>query len=339
MRAVSAIVRALGRAVRRNLGSFGGLKVNNFFLFTALMVYGALISGVMPVSAYPFLLLIAILLLLPLSSDPLALIPASRRGIWPLRLGDRIALRMASLLLSPVSWIAAAIVIRTARPGAAIVFGAVVVGVRGIAPPAAKPLRWVPRIPGHIGELVRNHAREMFLVLDTYVAIALGAGAALWLRIDPNAPSEARPILAILVALALSTEAQCLFHLDGASGATRSRLLPLPAWQILAAKDLAWLAILLLLVLPLDPLAGLTFGLAALAIGRYPALRRRTAMERWRFAGGELRFGIAQVLVGVALAIGESALGPGFLALSAALYAASVWLGGKYLFHDTVVRN
>jgi hypothetical protein len=339
MRPVAAILSALGRAVRRNLGSFGSLKVNNFFLFTALMVYGALVSGVMPVSAYPFLLLLATLMLLPLSADPLALIPASRRGVWPLGAGERIALRLASLLFSPVSWIAFGIVVRTARPGTAILFSALAVGVRGLALPASQPFRWIPRGPGRIGELVRKQARDMFLVLDTYVAIAIAVSAVAWRLLDANAPPEARPILAIVIALALSTQAQCLFGLDGASGATRSRLLPLPAWQILAAKDLAWLSVLVLLTVPFDPLAGVTFGLAALAIGRYPALRRRIPLERWRFAGGELRFGVAQVAAGVALTMGESSGGPTFLALSSALYALSLWLGGKYLFHDTVVRN
>ena len=102
--------------------------------------------------------------------------------------------------------------------------------------------------------------------------------------------------------LALSTQTQCLFSLDGAPGAERSRLLPLPGWQVIAAKDAAWLSLVFLLTLPLDAVAGLTFGLWVLAIGHSPSLRGRISVERWRFAGGELRWGLFQCLPGIALA-------------------------------------
>src|SRR5215469_13727019 len=94
--ALSAILRALGRATRRGLGTFGSIKTNNLFLFTALLGYGAAVSGVKPASSYPFLLFIGILLLFPLSSDPLARIPASRLTLWPLDARQRLALRLGS---------------------------------------------------------------------------------------------------------------------------------------------------------------------------------------------------------------------------------------------------
>ena len=50
------ILRALAASVRRDLKTFGALKTNNFFLFVALLIWGALVSGVEPVSSYPFLL-------------------------------------------------------------------------------------------------------------------------------------------------------------------------------------------------------------------------------------------------------------------------------------------
>jgi hypothetical protein len=59
---VWAILRALSRAIRRDLGTFGSIKVNNFFLFVALLIAGALNSGLAPKSAYPFLLLLGLLL-------------------------------------------------------------------------------------------------------------------------------------------------------------------------------------------------------------------------------------------------------------------------------------
>ena len=78
------ILSALFRAVRRDLGSFGSIVANNFFLFTALLMYGAFSSGVRPVTAYPYLALLLFLMLFPLSADPLARIPAVRLGLWPL---------------------------------------------------------------------------------------------------------------------------------------------------------------------------------------------------------------------------------------------------------------
>jgi hypothetical protein len=339
MKVTAAILGALARAARRNLGSFASLKVNNFFLFVLLMAYGSLVSGLMPVSAYPFLLVVGLLMLGPLSSDPLSVIPASRRALWPLRAGERLALRLASFLFSPVSWIAIAIVMRTSRAGPAILFGAVAIGLNGIRVPGGRALRWIPRAPGRCGELCRNHARQMFFVLDTYLAIVIGLAGAVWRTIDPAAPPEAAAILAILVVLALSTQTQCLFSLDGAPGAERSRLLPLPGWQVIAAKDVAWLSLVFLLALPLDAVAGLTFGLWVLATGHSPSLRGRISVERWRFAGGEVRWGLLQCIPGIALASAARAYGPAVLAGAAAVYAISLARAGKYFLRDTVMRQ
>ena len=44
---VAAILRALVKAVRRDLAGFGPVRTNNFFLFVALIVYG---SGMVPVT-------------------------------------------------------------------------------------------------------------------------------------------------------------------------------------------------------------------------------------------------------------------------------------------------
>ncbi len=115
MAAVIAILGAVRRAVGRDLGTLGSIKVNNLFLFVALMAYGALNSGVAPKSAYPLFLLVGFLMLFPLSSDPLAKIPVARLGLWPLSPRQRLGLRAASLGLSPVTWIAILILARTAR--------------------------------------------------------------------------------------------------------------------------------------------------------------------------------------------------------------------------------
>jgi hypothetical protein len=47
---VLAILRALAASARRDLNTYAALKTNNFFLFVALLIWGALVS-VKPVSA------------------------------------------------------------------------------------------------------------------------------------------------------------------------------------------------------------------------------------------------------------------------------------------------
>jgi hypothetical protein len=332
---VPAILRALGRAVRRDLGTFGSIKVNNFFLFVALLIWGAAVSGVAPVSAYPFLVLLGVLMLFPLSGDPLAKIPPSRLGLWPLAPRQRLGLRTASLAFSPILWLAAVMLLKTGKAAALL---AIPLGLHGLAAPRWNPLRRVPPIPGRLGELVRSNIREMLTLLDAYLAIAISLASVGYRFFSSRPDPAAYPFLAMLVALALSTYAQCLFSLDARSGETRYRLLPLAGWQILAAKDAAFLAVLLPLVLLIDPAAGLLFGLTALAIGRYPAVALRLPVERWRFTSGRILFGVLQVLLGAVAAFAAQWSWP----LVVLAYMASVWWGGPVLLvriRDCVVRE
>ena len=73
-----AVLKFIQLAVSRELATFESVKFNNFFLFVALMVYSSLQSGLKPKSAEPFLMLLGLLVLFPISSDPLAKIPPSR---------------------------------------------------------------------------------------------------------------------------------------------------------------------------------------------------------------------------------------------------------------------
>ena len=157
----------------------------------------------------------------------------------------------------------------------------------------------------------------MLTVLDPY-------------RFAGQAPDvEAFPIFAILVGLALSTYAQCLFSLDSASGITRYHLMPLRPWRVLMAKDAAFLGILLVLVLPLDAGVGLTFGMIALAIGHWPSVRKRLPLRRWRFAGGHVKYGAAQVVAGTTLAMAEKQFGAVFLAVALVCLAISYVPAGR----------
>jgi hypothetical protein len=322
---IRAVFGALSRAVRRDLGTFGSLTVNNFSLFVALMIYGATQSGMEPKSSYPFLLLLGFLLLFPLSSDPLAKAPPVRLALWPLASGQRFVLRLASLLLSPVVWLTLFLLFKAA-PSLALFFLCLAVAIQALLafsrhyfPPAP----WVPPLPGREGGLVRKNVRQMLTVLDSYLALALSVSGAAY-RFASRAPDAAAfPIFAILVGLALSTYAQCLFSLDTAAGMTRYHLLPLRPWQVLMAKDVAFLAILLALVLPLDAGVGVTFGLTVLAVGHWPSVRLRLPLRRWRFAGGRVKYGVAQVVCGTTLAMAEKQFGGVFVAVALACMALS----------------
>jgi len=333
-----AILGALRKAVQRDLGSLESLKVNNFVLFVALLVAGALQSGQPPKSAYIFFFLFGFLLLFPISADPLARIPKDRLALWPLSPTQRVVLRLSSLLLSPLLWVALIIAWRTGRLSEGLTFLGFALVVRASSVLGKQLanrqrhfhlLRYIPQFPGAIGGLIRKDIRQLLSLLDPYVALALSVGGAAFRISGRNTDPMAFPMLGILVTLAISTYAQSLFGLDLRSGMTRYRLLPLRGWQVLLAKDIAFMVVLLVLLLPLDPVPGITFGLAALAIGHHSSVFLRIPQQRWRFTGGRLLpVGALQLFGGVAIGFAETQRGPIVLALAAVLFVASLfWYG------------
>lgn len=298
MAPVAAILRALARAMRRDLGAFRAIQVNNFFLFVYLLIYGALVSGVRPASSYPFLLVLGFFLLFPLSADPLERAPKSRRDLWPLTGAQRFAIRAATLVFNPLALVGQ--------------------GLRSA-------MRWPLPTPRLLPPLLRNHLRQMLAVLDIWLAILIALGGTAFRLIAAHPDPAAFPMLAILVALAMSTYAQCLFSFDGRRGIERYRLLPMTARQILWSKDIAYLALLTVLVAPLSIPAGLAFGLSALAIGHYPSTRLRLPLYRGRFAGGRVLFGVFQSVLGGALGFAAGRQSPLYLIPAALLFAISLW--------------
>jgi hypothetical protein len=293
--------------VRRDVGSFGSLQVNNFFLFVVLMMYGASQSGVEPKSSYPFLLLLMIVMLFPLSSDPLDKVPATRRALWPLSVRQRLQLRLASIALSPVLWIAIGILLfRRVRPGIAAAFLTALIAVQILAIAARAAMArvgggsFLKLVPGFFGPMIVNHIRQIFQILDVYIALILFVSASAYRLLARDAEPEAFPILAMMIALAISTYAQCLFGLDSR---TRYQLYPLRGWRILLSKDLAFLGVTAILVLPLDPLAGLTFALIALAVGHRASVLEQLKIRRWRFTGGRAYLSVIQCVGGFVLGI------------------------------------
>jgi hypothetical protein len=244
-------------------------------------------------------------------------------------------LRFASVALSPVLWITVVILLRTARLSVSLSFLAIGAAVQLVSVSGARcalvwnPLRRIPQFPGPLGGLIRNNLREFLTLLDPYLAIMLSVAGSAYLFLyrhpDPSAP----PIISILIALALSTYTQSLFGLDLGSGMTRYRLLPLRGWQVLLAKDAAFLIVLILLILPFTIGTGLTFGLVALTLGHHSSVYLKIPQKQWRFAGGRLLpVGALQALGGVAAAFGELAYGAIVLVPVLALWALSVWFYG-----------
>lgn len=337
MAAIIAILKALGRVIKRDLRTLRSIQFNNFFLFAILLTYSSLASSRTPAGAAPFLALLALVLLFPLSSDPLAKIPQVRLALWPLTRGEWWRLRVASLGLSPVLWAALLVLAATRNVFAAgilILFAVIAQSFLLLMSSLARriprwnPYRYVPQLPGTLGGLVRNNLRQMLTLLDLYVAILVAIAGAAYRFLNSHPEPRALPIMAFVAGLALSTYAQCFFGLDSASALTRYRLLPLRGWQILLAKDMAFLAILFVLVLPLSPVAGLSFGLVAIAIGRYPSVSIRLQQKPWRFTSGDSRFGALQMILATALGFAVYENGTWFFLAVVMVYIASLFIGG-----------
>ncbi|SRR5579883_3043983 len=334
---VLAIWQAVRRATRRDLGTLFSFRLNHFFLFVALMIWGALVSHEPPRSAYPILLLLFVLILGPLSSDPLVHAPATRLEIWPLNTRQRLWLRLTTLLLSPVMWLALGLALFVSWSMAAmflvvaVTVQAAIVACQRMARthPGWNPFAFMPRLPGRLGDLARGQLRQMLSVLDTYLAIALSIGGTAYRLLAPAPDPAAFAIFSLLVALALSTAAQVLFGLDSTQAVIRYRILPLRGHEILFAKDAALLLLLTILTAPLDLRAGVTYGFTALAIGHFPSVHRRLPQLRWRFLGGRMISGVPQAVTSLVLGFAASHGYPWVIGVAGALWVASLFAAGQ----------
>jgi len=323
------ILRALATALKRERQTFRSIATNNFFVTCALAMGAA--GG--------FLYLLGgVVVLFPLSADPLRKIPDDRLALWPLSLKERRILRLLTPWLNPVAWGLAALavwaVIHTESLGVLAAAGALFAIGFFVPAVSAEPefLHWIPSPRGAFAQMTRKSLREMMLTLDFYLAILLGGSGLLYRTFLPGFPDEGRMVLALLTVLSLSSYAQCLFGLESKGGLTRYRLMPVSGWRIFAAKDVAYLIVVLAVTAPLSPLAGLASGLAALAIGHGVSLSEGREQRPWRFSSGaSFANGAIQVLAisaaGVtAYRITSWVLVPCFIAC-----AASAWWYGRLI--------
>jgi hypothetical protein len=323
-----ALLRALGTAYRRDWTALQSLVGNNFFLLTVFLLQQA--------GAFLYLIM-GLVMLFPLSTDPLRKIPPSRMALWPLARREWWLLRLASPWINPMTWGIVALAAwgagRAITVGlwallAALVAAAFVISSIPL-PRGGAMFRRVPPFPGPLNQLMRKNTREILSTLDFYCGLILSASILAFRIFGRPLPAEARMAMTALVVGALSSYAQCLFGLDGEGGLSRYCLLPIRGWQLLLAKDAAFLAAIIPLLLPLAPLAGLGGALVALAFGHSPSVTRPREQTRWRFTtGAALGNGVAQM---IALAMTVSAIfstSLWFLPAAAAVWLASLtWYG------------
>jgi hypothetical protein len=319
----------LWTVVRRDAKSMGSFTGNNLFsvsvLFLALADRGVFLS---------LNVLIGLVLFFPLSTDPLRKVPPQRLTMWPISNRERWLLRIASPWLNPMTWMLAILVLhRSVTMGLwALLAGLFAIGFAVPSIPWVRgrgAWRRLPHFPGPLDQLIRKDLREMLSTLDFYCGLLLSAGALIF-RLKGTLPRDALFPLTMLVTVTLSSYAQTLFGLDGPGGLTRYRLLPLPGWQILAAKDAAFLLVNLALCLPLAPLPGLAAALTALSIGHAASVTERREQTRWRFSTGvSFGAGIIQVLVMTLLAAATVYASPFMLAPCIAIYIWSTWWYGR----------
>jgi hypothetical protein len=327
MARLRVILAALITAVRRDLKTVGSFAGNNLFVAgTAFLFLGdpGLFTAI---GAF-----LGLVLFIPLSADPLRVLPPDRLAVWPLGAGERRLLRILSVWLNPVMWLIAALAVwkRVTMSLWALAAGIFAIGFVLPSLPAAQKGMWrrVPHFPGPLNHLIRKNLREMLSTLDFWCSLLVSASA-LGFRAAGRLPAEALLPMTIIVMLALSTYAQTLFGLDGDGGMTRYRLLPVPGWQILAAKDVPFLLMSVLMTLPLAPVAGLGAALAALAMGHHASVTRRSGQMRWRFSSGaSFTASIFQVIVMSATAAAVHAI-PLLVILCAGIYAWSTWWYGR----------
>ena len=329
MARIAGILAAIVTAVRRDLKTVGSFSGNNLFVAgIAFLFLGD--SG-------PFVAIgsiIGLVLFIPLSADPLRVLPRDRLNLWPLGKGERRLLRILSSWLNPVTWIVAALALwKHVSMGLwALAAGVFAIGFLLPSLPVARRGMWrrVPNFPGPLNHLIRKNLRETLSTLDFWCS-ALVSALALGFRAAGLLPAEALLPMTIVVMLAFSTYSQTFFGLDGEGGMTRYRLLPVPGWQILAAKDVPFLLSAVLMTLPLAPAAGFAAALSALAIGHHASVIHHSGQMRWRFSSGvSFATSIFQVVVMTATAAAVHAF-PLLLILCAGGYVWSTWWYGRVM--------
>ena len=325
---IRPVLGAVWKALRRSQASISGTNIFFPSLAYFLREAGAFIW-----------LIIGLVMLFPLSADPLRKIPPERLALWPLGRKERRILRWVTPWFTPVSWLVAALAVFGLRGQvSAGLWGALaaLAAIGFTAPSLRVPQnprvpRLVPAFPGAFGCLLRKDLRQLLTTLEFWTAALLSAAAAAYRIFGSNFPAEAGLMLSLLIVLIFASSTTCSFSLDGEAGMTRYRLLPLRGWQILAMKDAAVLLAIAILTLPLAPLSGIAAALVTVAIGHSYAIHERGGQARWRFSSGpSLWFGLVQLIALAFAGAGVHYSGAYSAGIAAAIYVLSTaWYGAQ----------
>ena len=330
MAGIASILAALAKVSWRGVLSVSSFQENNFFVLGCILL---LQSG-------PFLrLLLGAMVLLPLATSALRAVPPERWDLLPLNRAERTWLRLGSLCMNPVVVVAAVGVAATRDLSLALLLLAGMVGTQVCAAlvdtasaraPSINLFRWVPPLPGMLGPMVSKNLRETIATLDFWVAALLALSTTAYRLLYPQAQPEAMMAVTILIVVAaLGTCAQCLFGLDAAAGRVRYRLMPLRGWQVLFAKDTAFLLVACALTLPLAPATGLACALVSLAVGHHLSVFRQPPQRRWRFVSGSVSAMAWQAVGGVSAGVAVYREGPLWLLPCLIAWALSLWWYGR----------
>jgi hypothetical protein len=324
----------------KELSSFSSVRFNNF-LFCVLFIMSASVQQRRFQEAFWETSLFQLFLLTPIlitsSIDAQHRLPRPRVKLWPLTEIQRLLLTSVSFVFNPffvvlflgyLFWM-----------GFATAFCFVLLGVLiHVATYATARLSWpvglfnggwLPILPLKYDGIVRVTVSEVTSTLDFWTAILIAASGTIYRLFGHSPEQEAFPILSLLVAIAMSTIAQRMLSMDEGRAILRYRLLPIAGWKLLVVQDTVFLLLVGIMVLPLNLQVGLAFTFVAITFGRYPSLKQQARQHRWRFIGGDPRFGVAQVLLGGVAGIGAARIGPSFLAYAFILYLGSVFLGHR----------
>jgi hypothetical protein len=291
MARVAAILKITATALWRERRSLLSVTTNNFFCTIAFFFFFGIFTDY--TVGIIFYLLLGALLLFPLSADPVQKIPPERLALWPLSGAEHWLLRVLAPWLNPITWLFCALVLwfafdRGAKTASIFAGLIVTIGVLiPLVPQGGRSNLWrvVPRFPGILGQFIRKDLRQLLSTLDFWLAGFLSGAFLVYRLLARDVPPEAKTAFSLLVVLALSTATQTFFALDGFQGLVRYHLLPVRGWQVLVAKALAWLAVVLVLTATLSSRVGISAALAVLPFGCWAAVSHRKLQRRWRFAG------------------------------------------------------
>src|SRR5713226_4959336 len=94
------VLSAVARAANRGSKSLRRVSGNNMFYAGVTLLF-----MMDPIAMGFFMVLIAIVLFLPSSGDPMTAVPRERLDLWPLTPWERYGLRLVSPLLNPLTWV------------------------------------------------------------------------------------------------------------------------------------------------------------------------------------------------------------------------------------------